>query len=298
MILLKSCLIDVLKPEDGVFPCYDLFLSRYTLITVTAIVSQCSLMPETYEGMTKADMDRDIDGMIEGLPIGAEKKRSMHSILSLAGLMGSSASVQESENRIFASQLFVEDAKKHSLSNRDMVLRGLNSSSFLNYFFLLEDSLKNIYIDLINPSNKFIKGAEIIDVCLEKIISRADIKKEFEKDLYARSKFFFDIKSLKLLWDLLNFIRNQIAHTNGFYDDKAKRLFNRKLESLAGYFSKNDDLLLSIHILTDVFEKYADQIKKTGYLIADDYLENIIRNISIFIMESLYVCNRNKLANK
>ena len=72
MTLLQSCLVDVLKPEEGVFHHYDLFLSRYTLITVTAIVSQCSLIPETYEGMTKADMDRDIDGMIEGLPIGSE----------------------------------------------------------------------------------------------------------------------------------------------------------------------------------------------------------------------------------
>ena len=298
MTLLQSCLIDVLKPEEGIFPCYDLFLSRYTLITVTAIVSQCSLMPETYEGMTKADMDRDIDGMIEGLSIGAKKKRDMHGILSLAGHIESRASVQESENRTFSSELFVEDAKKHSLSNRDMILRGLNSSSFLNYFFLLEDSLKNIYIDTINPRNKSIKGSEIIDVCLEQIISRADIKEQFEKELHSRSKFFFDIQSLKLLWDLLNFIRNKIAHANGLYDDKAKHSFNQKLESLAGHFSENNDLFLSINMVIDVFKTHEDQIKKTGYLIVDDSLENIVRNISIFIMESLYVCNRDKTANK
>lgn len=278
MILLQSCLIDVLKPEEGVFPYYDLFLSRYTLITVTAIVSQCSLMPETYAGMTKADMDRDIDGMIEDLPIGSKKKRDMHRIFSLASHIDPGASVQENENRTFASQLFFEDAKKHSLSNREMILRGLNSSSFLNYFFLLEDSIKNIYIGLVSSGDKFIKGSEIIGICLEQIISGADIKDHFEKELYARSKLFFDIQSLSLLWSLLNLIRNQIAHANGIYDDKAKRSFNRRLEEFVGHFSKDDDLLLSISMVIDVFERHENQIQKTGCLIVDDSLENIVRN--------------------
>jgi len=298
MTLLQSCLIDVLKPDAGVFSYYELFLSRYSLITVTAIVSQCSLTPETYEGMTKEDMDSDIDKMIEGLPISLEKKRDMYRVFCLAAHIDPGVSVQEKENRTFTSELFTEDAKKYSLSNREMILRGLNSSSFLNYFFLLEDSLKKIYIDLINPRNKFIKGSEIIDVCLEKIILETDIKEPFENELYARSKFFFDMESLKLLWRLLNLIRNKIAHTNGFYDDKAKRLFNRKLESLAKHFNDNDGCLLSISMISNVFEKYEVQIKETEYLIVDDSLENIIRNISIFIMESLYACNRDNLANK
>jgi hypothetical protein len=32
-------------------------------------------MPETYEGMTKADMDGEIDGMIKELPDSSEEKR-------------------------------------------------------------------------------------------------------------------------------------------------------------------------------------------------------------------------------
>lgn len=188
--------------------------------------------------------------------------------------------------------------KKYSLSNREMILRGFNSSAFLNYFFLIEDSLKNIYIDLVNPRNKFIKGSEVIEVCLGKSISEADIVQEFERELYTRSKIFFDIKSLEVMWNLLNLIRNQIAHTNGFYDDKAKRSLNRRIESLAQHYSGNDDCLLSINMILDVFEKHEAQVKKTGYLVIDDSLENIIRNTSIFIMESLYACNRDKIANK
>ena len=296
MTLLQSCLVDVLKPEEGVFHHYDLFLSRYTLITVTAIVSQCSLIPETYEGMTKADMDRDIDGMIEGLPIGSERKRDMYRDLSLAAHIYPGASVQENENRFFASELFFKDAKKHSLSNREMILRGLNSSSFMNYFFLLEDSLNSIYIDSASHHKKPIGGANLIKLFLEKIISETGIKDQFEKELYARSKFFFDTKSLELLWNLLNLIRNKLAHTNGFYDDKANLSFNERLEELAGHFSGNDELLPSSTMVIDVFDRHKDQIKKTRYLIVDDSLENIVRNISIFIMESLYACNRDKIS--
>lgn len=297
MTLLQSCLIDVLESEEGIFPYYDLFLSRYSLITVTAIVSQLSLIPETYKGMTKADIDNDVEGMIANLPAGATKKRDMYHVFCLGAHIEPSVSIQESEKRTFVSELFTEDAKKYSLSNREMILRGLNSSSFLSYFFLFEDSLKNIYIQLCNPSNKFIKGSETIEICLENIISEMGMGELFSNELYERSKFFFDLKSLKLLWSLLNSIRNQIAHTNGFYDEKAKRSFNQKLELLARHFNGKEDLLLSITMILDVFNAHEKQINETGYLIVGDSLENIIRNISIFIMESLHVCKREEIAN-
>jgi len=298
MTLLGSCLIDILSPEEDVFPYYDSFLSRYSLITVTALVSQCSLMPETYEGMTKSHMDSDVDGMIAGLPEGAQKKRNMYPILCQGAGIDPGESVQESESRTFVSELFIKDAQRYSLSNREMILRGLNLSSFLNYFFLIEDSLKNIYIDLCKPSKTFIKGSKIIDVCLDGIILKMDVKELFLKELYSRSKFFFDFESLKHLWSLMNLIRNQIAHTNGFYDEKAKNAFNKKLELLAKHFHGNNEPLLSINMILDVFEEHESQIKKTGYLIVGDSLENIIRNISIFIMESLYICKRDEIANK
>lgn len=297
MTLLQSCLIDVLKPVEGVFPYYELFLSRYSLITVTAIVSQCSLDPYTYEGMKKENMDKDIDQMINELPAGSKRKRDMYRTLNLAMHVDPGISVQENEQRTFASELFTEDAKKYSLSNREMILRGLNSSAFLNYFFLLEDSLKTIYMDLVKSKNKFIKGSETINVCLEKVVSETGVKDLFKKELHARSKFFFDMRSLELLWNLLNLIRNQIAHANGFYDAKAKRSFHRRLEDLVKHFTDNIGSI-SIEMFVDVFEEYEMQVNETNYLIVDDCLENIIRNISIFIMESLYVCNQVKIANK
>lgn len=296
MTLLQSFLIDVLKPVKGVFTYYEVFLSRYSLITVTAVISQCSLDPNTYIGMTKAELDKDIDTAIEGLPAASEKKREIFRVLSYGMHIDQGIIVQENEERTFASELFTKDAQKHSLSNREMILRGLNSSAFLNYFFLLEDILKTIYIDLLKPKNKFISGSETINLCLRGILSEATIKDSFNQELFSRSKFFFDIHSLNLLWSLLNLIRNQIAHTNGFYDDKAKQSFDRRLEKLIDYFSKNDADLISINMISDVFDKYKIQINETNYLIVDDSLENIIRNISIFIMESLYVCHRMKIA--
>ncbi|WP_139433685.1 hypothetical protein [Aeromonas veronii] len=292
MTLLKSCLIDVLKPEEGVFPYYEMFLSRYSLITVTAIISQCSLYPDTYIGMTEADIDNEIDTAIEELPAESERKRKIYRTLNLAMHIDPGVLIQENEERTFASELFIRDAKKHSLSNRELILRGLNSSAFINYFFLIEDVLKTMYIDLANPKNKFIKGSETINVCLKNIISVMGISDSFEKELHERSKFFFDMKSLELLWDILNMIRNQIAHSNGYYDAKAKRSLHRRVEKLAKYFTDNDGCILSISMIIDAFDKYEMQVNNTNYLIVDDILENIIRSTSIFIMESLYVCNR------
>ncbi|TNI45080.1 hypothetical protein CF127_18080 [Aeromonas veronii] len=242
--------------------------------------------------MTEADIDNEIDTAIEELPAESERKRKIYRTLNLAMHIDPGVLIQENEERTFASELFIRDAKKHSLSNRELILRGLNSSAFINYFFLIEDVLKTMYIDLANPKNKFIKGSETINVCLKNIISVMGISDSFEKELHERSKFFFDMKSLELLWDILNMIRNQIAHSNGYYDAKAKRSLHRRVEKLAKYFTDNDGCILSISMIIDAFDKYEMQVNNTNYLIVDDILENIIRSTSIFIMESLYVCNR------
>lgn len=290
MILLRSCLIDVLKPEKGAFLQYDEFLSRYTLITVTALISQCSLMPETYEGMSKADIDRDIDSLIAQLPEGAKRKRALYPHLCTAAMLNPGEVVQDGEERFFVSEIFTKDAERYSLSNREMVLRGLNSASFLSYFFLFEETIKNIYSDITGASVSKIGGADIIKVCLRDILSKIGGEDIFWEDMGARSKFFFDLRSLELLWDILNFIRNRITHSNGFYEDKSKKSFVNRQERLAGHLKGSDEMLLSVCMLFDVFEKYEEQINSTGYLIVDDSLENIVRNVSIFVMESLYLC--------
>lgn len=295
MILLQSGFVDVLKPEKGVFSYYELFLFQYSLITVTAIMSQGNFDSENFENINEEDFDKNIDELIKGISLGAVKKRQSYSFLCLSMGIDPGETVQENEERIFTTDFFTESAKKYSLSNREMILRGLNLSAFLNYFFLLEDSLKNIYIDLIKPTNKFIKGSEVIDVCLRRIISMSDVYNCFEKELHKRSKVIPDIKSLSILWSILNLIRNQITHANGFYDKKAKKSFQKRSNDFLKHLRENSDCVLSLSEISDSFLRYENQINSTGFLIIDDEIENMIRNISVFVMESLYICNLLKI---
>ena len=43
---------------------------------------------------------------------------------------------------------------------------------------------------------------------------------------------------------------------------------------------------------------FASQHDTSKYLIIDNILENILRNINLFTIESLYICKRNKLIEK
>lgn len=295
MIQLTSFFIDILKPEAEVFPSYDLFLERYSLITVNTVISQISLQPETYIDFSKEDMDKQINEMIAQLPKGAENKRKFYPILCLAAQMDSGTSVQEKENRVFASELFIRSAEAHSISNREMILQWMNASSFLDYFFLLEDTLKSLYIKLKTPKSKFIQGSKIIKVCLREVIASLGITEPFEMELKNRSEFFFDLNSLELMWELLNFMRNIVAHTNGHYDEIAAKDFAEKSDAFKSYLSKySQDCISNLHIY-DIFDNCEEQIKNTGHLLFNNSLENIIRNTSVFVMESLYVCVKNSL---
>ena len=296
MPLLSSCFIDFLAPKDDNIPYYNSFLSQYTLITVTALVSQLNLIPEMYEDMSKETLDNDVDGMIKEFSKGAKNKRDTYEMYCLAAHIAPGLQVQRNEKRVFLSEVFSKEAEKYNLSSREMVIRGLNSSAFLNYFFLIENTLKNIYLQKCNPpSNFFVKGSEIIDVCLVKILNKINKKDKFSSTLLERSKFFIDIKSLSNMWSILNFIRNKIAHSNGYYDEKSIRSFKRRLDTIIKYYADEDDMILSISMLADNFEEYKTQIETKGYLIVDDVLENIIRNFSIFIMESLYISEQQKI---
>ena len=92
--------------------------------------------------------------------------------------------VQENEKRTFVSDLFIQDAKKYKISNREMIIKSLNTSTFLNYFFLLEDSLKCI------SDYDYLKGSEVISKALKAILVREKILDKFNSELYKRSKFF------------------------------------------------------------------------------------------------------------
>lgn len=294
MTLLQIFSVDVLKPEKNSFRYYELFLSRYSLITVTAIISQSLLLPEIYDNKNKKELDLEIDNMISSLSDAAIKRRKSLKYLLLGAGIQQGETIQDKEERFFAPELFSQDAKKYHLSNREFVIKGLNSSSFMSYFFLLEDTLKNIYIDLIRPANEYLKGSEVISVCLVKILSNEEAKSLFENELKFRSKLFFDIHSLAIFWDLMNFIRNQIAHAGGAYNEKSLKSYRARVDKIADYFREKDDYLESMHMILEIFDRHEKQIKETGYLIIDNSLENIIRNLSLFIMESLYICNKRR----
>jgi hypothetical protein len=178
-----------------------------------------------------------------------------------------------------------------------MILKGLNTSSFLNYFFLTEDILKNLYFEKTSSNNNFLTGSKIISLALKNILETENILNEFDVELYKRSKFFINLDSLEEVWTLMNFIRNRVIHYNGYYDDKAKETFLKYFENILKMYRNNNDMLVSINLFINIFEEYQKQINESSYLIIDDRLENTIRNISIFIMESLYVCYKNKIKN-
>jgi len=291
MLLLTSCHVDCLIPE-GNEGFYHLFVYKYSLITVTTMVSQVFLMPDAFEGMTKEIMDRDVDNFIDDLEPASKERRDSYKAYCVGAGLNPGILIQDNENRTFINS-FKANAKNHSLSSREMVLKGLNSSAFLNYFCLLEDSIKMLYIQTINSKKKntYLKASLIIKY-LRDIVNKNS--EAFEAHLFERSNFFFSLSSLEYFWNILNFIRNKIIHSNGFYDKNSKRELHKYIKKFIADYQKGLDsgkgCLLSIIILNECFEKYSRPFLKTGFLIIDDTLENIIRNLSVFIMESLYLC--------
>jgi hypothetical protein len=282
MLLLTSFFVDILLPEqDGnqSSKFYNNFLSQYTSITVTALVSQSTFLHDTYVDTSKKDLDKDINNMINSIPDGAEHKRKIYKVLCMGAHIDPGKTLQEEEKRSFISDLFIQDSKKYNMSNREMIIKGLNTSAFLNYFFLLEDSLKNIYIEvnMISDDNFQLKGSEVISKALKHILEKKSIQNDFFLELEKRSKFFINYQSLNRTWKLLNFIRNRLIHDNGYYDEKAKILFKTYYENILKTYT-NESESLTITLFIDKIDKYQKQIGENNYLIVDDVLENIIRN--------------------
>ncbi len=293
MLLLTSFLVDVLLyEEDDEIKYYKNFISKYSTITVSAIVSQLTFLPDTYIDMTQETLDNDIENLIKSIPEATEKRRHAYPHYTLAAGIDSGKIIQNEEKRSFITEAFYKKTKIYSLSSREMILRELNSSTFLNYFFIIEDTLKNIYFQNTN-TNRHIGSSKLISEILEGILNYKNIKNIFETELNMRSKFFINFLSLNRMWKLLNFIRNRLVHFNSYYDNKAITLFIEYYENILNIYDNNDSMLTSVLYFIDIIEKYKKQIEETNYLIIDDTLENIIRNISIFIMESLYVSEKN-----
>jgi hypothetical protein len=289
MLLLTSFLIDILSQEDVYKSSfYDKFLAQYTSITISAFVSQSVLHYKTYSDIEPGLLDENVNNIIINIPEESKMRRELYRYCCFGAMMDPGDIVQENEKRTFVSDLFIQDAKKYKISNREMIIKSLNTSTFLNYFFLLEDSLKCI------SDYDYLKGSEVISKALKAILVREKILDKFNSELYKRSKFFISYNSLEQTWLLMNFIRNRVIHYNGYYDEKAKETFNKYFNKILKVYRNVDYMKLSIGLFIDVFEKYINQLEKFDYLIIDDTMENIIRNINIFIMESLYICKKSE----
>jgi hypothetical protein len=287
MNLITANHCDFLTPQQGRVPFYDKFISQYTSIVTATLVSQCNLMPEMFNE-SESVLDKHIDVFIKDIPENALKQREMYRALLMGAMLDAGNVSQENEDRTFVSDSFIQQANSAGISARNLVIRTLNAYAFLNYFFLLEETLRDVYLEVIDDESKNLGGIKTISYCLKRKLKHSEKMDEFAIELSKRSKFFKDFRSLAAMWEFLNFIRNRQAHYNSMYDEDAK---NRLSTLLDTFIQKNssDDLLMANNIFAMRIDKVIENVNESGQLLFNDTLENLIRNTSVTIMESLYL---------
>ncbi|MYM26274.1 hypothetical protein GTP46_26950 [Duganella sp. FT135W] len=295
MLLLTSSLFDVLKPIPGKkIKYYDLFISQYTLVTTSTVVAQCNLMPEMF-GETTEVLDSHVDRFIAGIPDQSKEIRETYGIYSRAAGVNPGIVAQESEARVFISSEFEAESKKYGMSNRELVISSLNASAFLQYFFLFENSLVKMYQSKYQPreeSQAKLSAKDVIAKCLKGKVMHDDVEELFFKNLKKRSKFFENFSQLESVWKLLNFIRNRQVHYGGKYEGRAPAAFEGHVERICESYRDAADMTLSVVLLLNVLEPLQEQVRKHGYMVFNDSLENLMRNYSLFVMESLYLTEK------
>lgn len=203
--------------------------------------------------------------------------------------------IQENEPRIFASDSFEAKSKAYEISNRELVIRTLNASAFLEYFFLFESTITNIYKRKYQPPSErnFMPGGkDVISKCLMGKLKRDGTEAAFFSDLQARSQFFTNSSQLASVWRLLNFIRNQQVHRAGIYSGREKKAFGNYIDSICHAYDNHDEMTIPVNLLLDVLEPIQEHIERHGYILFKDSLENLVRNFSLFVMESLYLTEK------
>ncbi|WP_199454794.1 hypothetical protein [Vibrio owensii] len=287
MNLITANHCDFLTPTTGVVPYYDKFISQYTCIVTATLVSQCNLMPEMFDEHESV-LDAHIDNFIKNIPESALRERKLYRARLLGAMLDAGDIVQEKENRTFFSENFILQAESTGISSRCLVIKTLNSYAYLNYFFLLEETLRDAYLEVIDDDSNNLGGIRAISYCLQRKLRHSNQLQQFEIELRKRSKFFKNFNSLSALWELLNFIRNRQAHYNSMYDTRAQDRLSTMLEA---FLQKNssDELLTANVMFNSEFEKIIEDVNESGQLVFNDTLENLIRNTSVSIMESLYV---------
>ncbi|MDH4555743.1 hypothetical protein E8F11_11260 [Pseudomonas sp. BN417] len=299
MLPLTSFFCDVLpaRPRDPDY--YKAFLTQYTLITVPAIFSQGILTPGSGKVGEKAELDSDVDAFVNELPDNAQARRQLFGKLCFASQLDPGEMIQESEKRTFVSQSFIDRSKEVGISNRELILSALNASAFLNYFCLFEDTIKQIYHRRFGypKDGTMVAGGEIVSVCLKKILDGNNITESFSKELARRSKFFVSFETLSATWDLMNLIRNRLIHHGGYYGKASKITFKKRLDAIVEEL-KGDECPVTASLFLDSLEPIEKELTKTGRLTFCNALENCIRNLSLFVVESLLLSERASRRNK
>jgi len=298
MLLLTSALFDTLKPSpECSVKYYRTFISQHMAITTSTIVAQCNLMPEMF-GEPKKAIDDHIDNFIGQIPERSESIREEYKFHCMAGHIDPGSLIQENEPRIFISDSFKSKAKEYKISSRELVIRTLNASAFLEYFFLFESTITKIYKDRYQQSSErglMLGGKDVISKCLMGKLKNDKTEVKFFTDLKIRSKFFTNSAQLESVWRLLNFIRNQQVHSGGVYDNRSKKMFGIYIDNICKSYTDHDEMVLTINLFLNTLEPIKENIEKNGYIIFNDSLENLVRNFSLFVMESLYVTETRRI---
>ncbi|MDM2740944.1 hypothetical protein [Citrobacter sp. Cu096] len=288
MILLNINQTDYLTPIKDI-PYYTDFISKYAHITITCSVSQGILIP--IHKNEKDALDADVTAFINTIPEDSKKRRKIYREYAKGSHLDVGNMIQENESRTFASDYFIGEANKNNISPRELVLRTLNCSVFLQYYFLLEETLKNLFLETNKSYDpKKIKGSQAITLCLNRRLNNFKNKDKFLKSISERSKFFTTWKTLSLTWDLLTLIRNRCVHYNNTYDTMAITRLNNSIDLILGELNKSEGGNLTALFFMNSMEDIVSHIEENGYILFGNTLENIIRNTSIFIIESLYLC--------
>ncbi|MFJ5431965.1 hypothetical protein ACIPSR_00055 [Pectobacterium sp. CHL-2024] len=294
VMLVTSSLCDFFTPKkEFQSSYYENFIAQYSEITVSAIVSQGNLDENMFKEPPDF-LDNHIDEFINDITKSAMKLRKIFSSASIILGCDHGELIQKYEERTFATEHFVQKSNKLKIRNRIHVLRTLNANAFFSYFSLFESTIEDIYNEMFPNSKSKVMGGILVEHCLKEILKYKEIEISFSKDICQRSKFFLNMDILRSSWAFLNFIRNRQVHDNNKYDEKSKL----ELEKLYKKISQDILIIKKTEDLNDIFKMnfghIIAQVKDDGFLVFNNTLENFVRNTTLFIMESLYICELEK----
>ncbi len=292
MLPLTCFFCDVLPARNDDPRYYKVFLSQYTLMSVPIIISQGALSPGQGEDPT-AGLDEDVDLAIAEIPKHSSMRRKLFEVFTFRELQNVPPMPQTKEDRTFVSDLFYDKAKQYNLTNREMIIGALNAYAFTNYFALLEDTLQKIHYDIFGNQirDDKITGQALIPVCLKEILDHKKINAEFTENLAQRSEFYVSFGILRKVWELINYMRNNLVHFGGRVSKKALETMQEKINSVTQELIEHKANYQALEF-SSCFLEIENNIKKTGLLQFNNSLENIMRNTCISITESLLICDR------